>query len=90
MRMPVCAASHDLGSMGIDRINVPGKAVARQEMDDPPAELGDALGSAEHRDRARVEDALDGDARRGTALKAVRSMENHDFHFKYGTADERR
>ncbi len=71
--------TRDFGTDGIDRIDVPGEAVAGEEMDDAPAELGDALGGPEHRDRARMQDALDGDARRGAALGVVSRMQNHDF-----------
>jgi hypothetical protein len=53
------------GPAGVDRQDVAGEAVAEQEVHDAAAELVLAVGRPEDGDRARVQDALDVDARHG-------------------------
>jgi hypothetical protein len=53
------AASEHLGPAGVDRQDLAGEAVPQQEVHDAPAELVLAVGGAEDRDRARMQDAVD-------------------------------
>ena len=48
--------------MQIDRVDVSGKAVAHQVMNDAAAEFGLAVRGAEHGQRTRMQNALDIDA----------------------------
>jgi hypothetical protein len=67
--------SQHLGPTRIDRQDLAGEAVAEQEVHDAPAELVLAVGGAEDGNRARVQDALDVDAGRGSLAGQQRGVQ---------------
>ena len=62
--------------MPVDRKQLAGITVLRQKAGDAPAKLGDIAGGAEYGDRARMDDALQGQAGGCSFARDMRGVQN--------------
>ena len=72
-------APEDLTAPRVDRIDLAREAVADQEVHDAPAELVPAVGGAEDRDGARVQEALEVHARLGARAAKIRGVQSKSW-----------